>query len=369
MRRLEKNLQPPDATWKRQFRGRIRRWFGRHARELPWRQTKDPYHVWVSEIMLQQTQVATVIPYFERFIADFPTIDALAAAPEEQVLRRWEGLGYYRRARQLHRAAQLLVSDHAGRFPRDVETVRGLPGIGRYTAGAILSIAFDDRQPILEANTVRLFSRLLAYRDDPRSNEGQRVLWQFAEEILPTKHVGDFNQGLMEVGSVVCRPVEPECPACPVAPLCPTQAQGLQREIPVAARKVRYEEVSEVCVVVRRGQRILLRRCEPDERWAGLWDFPRFPLPPGVAKPDDPKAASKLGEEVRRATGVTIGRRRHLTTIKHGVTRFRITLICYESEYEAGRLRGGEQRWVEPEELEDYPLSVTGRKIAKKLIA
>ena len=153
-------------------------WYADHARDLPWRKSRDPYRVWVSEIMLQQTQVATVRDYFERFVAAFPDVHALAAADERQVLRLWEGLGYYRRARQLHAAAKKVVAEHGGEFPRDVDALQELPGIGRYTAGAIASIAFDQRAPILEANTIRLLSRLIAYRDDPLNAAGQRVLWQ-----------------------------------------------------------------------------------------------------------------------------------------------------------------------------------------------
>ena len=194
----------PDASWLRSFRRRLPAWFDRHARKLPWRRNHDPYAVWVSEIMLQQTQVGTVVSYFDRFLAAFPTIEALAAADEQDVLRLWEGLGYYRRARQLHKAAKIIVAEHAGNFPRNPEIVRRLPGIGRYTAGAILSIAFDARQPILEANTLRLLSRLLAYDGDPRSTEGQRLLWAMAEAVLPRRGSGRMNQALMELGSEVC---------------------------------------------------------------------------------------------------------------------------------------------------------------------
>src|SRR5437870_3575879 len=174
-------------------------WCADHARELPWRRSRDPYPVWVSELMLQQTQVATVRDYFKRFIAAFPTVDELAAADEQDVLRLWEGLGYYRRARQLHRAAQSIVAEHGGQFPNEREAVRKLPGIGRYTAGAILSIAFDQPEPILEANTVRLLSRLAAYRGDPLAKPGQDLLWAWAEALVPREEPGLFNQALMEL--------------------------------------------------------------------------------------------------------------------------------------------------------------------------
>ncbi len=183
---------PLGAAWLRTFRRRLLNWYTRHARDLPWRRSRDVYRVWVSEIMLQQTQVATVEAYFKRFVATLPTIADLAAADEQEVLRLWEGLGYYRRARQLHRAAREIVERHDGQFPRDIDSVRSLPGIGRYTAGAILSIAFDQRAPILEANTIRLFARLLGYRDDPKTTAGQRVLWDAA--------------GCRAASTMVCRP-------------------------------------------------------------------------------------------------------------------------------------------------------------------
>ena len=198
---LPESEQLPDAPWRRGFRRRLKTWYADHARDLPWRRSRDPYAVWVSEIMLQQTQVATVRGYFDRFIRAFPTIDALARADEQDVLRLWEGLGYYRRARQLHAAAKIVADEHGGRFPRNRDAVDRLPGIGRYTAGAILSIAFDQRQPILEANTVRLFCRLLGYEGDPASTAGQRLLWAMAEAVLPRREVGLFNQALMELGS------------------------------------------------------------------------------------------------------------------------------------------------------------------------
>ena len=220
----------PDPQWQRELRRRLVAWYATNARELPWRRSSDPYRIWVSEIMLQQTQVATVKPYFDRFLDAFPTVEALAAADEHQVLRLWEGLGYYRRARQLHRAAQQIVAEHGGQFPRDRETVRQLPGIGRYTAGAILSMAFDAREPILEANTVRLWSRLLAYRGDATSAAGSRLLWGAAEAILPRTGSGTLNQSLMELGSTVCLPKAPRCDACPVAMLCQARAAGLDRK-------------------------------------------------------------------------------------------------------------------------------------------
>ena len=349
-----------DTKWKQNLRRRLSVWFQQNSRDLPWRRTRDPYHVWVSEIMLQQTQVVTVIPYFERFIVKFPTIVSLAAAHEDQVLRLWEGLGYYRRARQLHKASRVIVDEHAGIFPRDPDSVKALPGIGRYTAGAILSIAFDAREPILEANTIRVFSRLIAYRDDTTSAAGQRILWGAAQEFLPRKNAGDFNQAMMELGSEVCTPREPRCDKCPVAMLCPTRAGGLQDVIPVAKKKVAYEDIVEACVVVRKNGKVLLRRCVAGERWAGLWDFPR------LASSEQTGAAlhRELGQGVRELTGYDVAIGQHLKTIKHGVTRFRITLKCFEASHLSGRRKPGEFVWVRPAQLDAYALSVTGRQVA-----
>ena len=313
--------------------------------------------------MLQQTQVGTVVGYFDRFLAAFPTIEALAAADEHDVLRLWEGLGYYRRARQLQQAAKIIVAEHGGRFPRDPEIVRRLPGIGRYTAGAILSIAFDAREPILEANTLRLLSRLLAYDGDPRSAEGQRLLWAMAEAVLPRRGSGRMNQSLMELGSEVCTARRPRCEDCPVAVLCRANQQGRQAEIPRPKAKRAIEAVRQAAVLVRRRGRVLLLRWPEGRRFARLWDFPRFPI--DSDRPADVRR--ELAENVLALTGVVIAPDRQVKTLTHGVTRFRITLECYEAEF----LSNGknvetvlETRWLRPAELEKYPLSSTGRKLA-----
>ena len=356
----------PDATCRRALRRRLLAWYDRHARQLPWRRSRDPYAVWLSEIMLQQTQVGTVKGYFHRFIKKFSTIKALARADEHEVLRLWEGLGYYRRARQLHQAAKIIVAEHGGRFPRDPQLVRRLPGVGRYTAGAILSIAFDAREPILEANTLRLLSRLLAYAGQPRSTEGQRLLWAMAELLLPRRNCGRFNQAMMELGSEICTARTPRCDACPVALLCRANQQGRQREIPPPKAKRPPELVREAAVVVRRGSRVLLVRWPEGRRWAGLWDFPRFPI--------DAEHAAALRDElvknVLALTGVTIVPGRLLTTLTHGVTRFHITLECYAAQYVSHNKKNKTQletRWLRLKELDDYPLSSTGRKLAKRI--
>jgi A/G-specific adenine glycosylase len=347
------------AGEKQRLRRRLLAWYAEHARDLPWRKSRDPYRVWVSEIMLQQTQVATVRDYFERFVAMFPDVHSLAAAEEQQVLRLWEGLGYYRRARQLHAAAKIVVVDFEGKFPADVEALQSLPGIGRYTAGAIASIAFDQRAPILEANTIRLLSRLIAYRDDPLRTAGQRVLWQTAADILPTKVVARFNQALMELGSLVCTPNEPKCDACPLSVVCAAFAAGLQYKIPRPKSRQQYTDLREAAIIVRRNGRVLMRQCGESERWAGLWDFPRFAL-----EAEGPLfAVEEIITKVRLRTGVTCAPGNLFKTIKHGVTRYRITLDCYWAKHESGRAQ--EAKWIPVGDLAQTPLSTTGRKIAR----
>ena len=230
--------------------------------------------------------------------------------------------------RQLHAAAKQIVEQHGGEFPEDISDATRLPGIGRYTAGAILSIARDQRLPILEANTIRLFSRLLLYTGDLNRSAAKDRLWQFAEDVLPRKNVGQFNQAMMELGSQVCLPRAPLCNVCPLAELCPTYARGWQDRVPKVARKKVYEAVREGTVVVRRGHDVLLRQCGDDERWAGLWDFPRFAL--ASAEPEQIEAMTLKMTGIRTRVG------RHLTTIHHWVTRFRITLECYDAEYLSG---------------------------------
>jgi A/G-specific adenine glycosylase len=359
----------PDSAWRRALRRALLGWYEHHARDLPWRRNRDPYRVWISEIMLQQTQVATVRSYFERFVERFPNVAVLAAADEADVLRLWEGLGYYRRARQMHLAARQIVEQHGGVFPDTLAAVLSLPGVGRYTAGAILSIALNQRQPILEANTLRLYSRLLAYTGDPRSAAGQQRLWEFAEQILPRRHVGRFNQALMELGSEICRPRSPACAACPLAELCPTRARGCQDRIPAPAKRPVYESLSETAVIVRKQQHVLLRQCGPTERWAGLWDFPRFGAEPADGSPLDQHGSAQsaqIARRVQRLTGIEVRIGQRLQVLKHAVTRFRITLHCYSAEWIAGKPTDPDAcRWVSPAALSEYPLSTTGRKLSR----
>ena len=331
--------------------------------------------------MLQQTTVTTVIPYYEKFTARFPDVESLASASEEEVLRFWEGLGYYSRARNIHKAAQVVVNSLGGEFPQTTDALIELPGIGRYTAGAIVSFAFNRPAPIVEANTLRLYSRLLAYVDDPRKSRGQKTLWAFAEHLLPKQNAGDFNQSLMDLGSLVCQPKEPDCEACPLKTDCRAFRSGLQHEIPMLEKRPQITEVVEVAVAIACDGRYLLRRNPEGQWWAGLWDFVRFPLADcGTTLPEQPFEASTtipleflttLEDHISTAAGVrSLTVERFVSEIKHSVTRYRIRLQCFIGSTSNSKIVPDAERvhqqvqWVSPDEFANIPFSMTGRKLA-----
>ncbi len=342
---------------------RLAAWFARHARPLPWRRSAEAYPIWISEVMLQQTQVAAVVPYFERFLARFPDLASLARADEHEVLLLWEGLGYYRRARDLHRAARILMAEHGGVFPADPDAVRRLPGFGRYTANAVLSQAFDQRMPILEANSRRVLCRLLGVRADPRQGAVDKALWQAAEILLPQRQVGVFNQALMELGALVCRPDQPECGRCPLRERCHSHEHGLVDVIPARAERPAVTLVEEIAVVVHRGRRVLLVQRPADGRWGNMWEFPRVALDEGETHP---VAATRLLESI----GLRADLCDRFLTIRHSVTRFRITLNCLRALHQGGRFRPGvyvRGEWLRPEACEQYPVSMPQRRLARAL--
>jgi len=315
--------------------------------------------------MLQQTQVATVVPYFERFLVALPTLARLARASEQEVLRLWEGLGYYRRARDLHRAARQLVAEQAGRLPDDPDVWRQLPGVGRYMLGAILSQAFDRRLPIVEANSERVLCRLCGQTADPRKGATRRWLWETAEAMLPRQRVGDFNQALMELGALVCTPAAPQCGSCPLAAACVTRRLGLQEQIPTRVSRPNVVAVRESAVIVCRGRRVLLVQRPPRGRWAGMWEFPHGELAPGESHE---QAARRLAEEA----GLLVEVCSELATIRHGVTHHRITMVCFEVRHRSGTFRSGFYQdgcWLMSTELQDYPVSAPQRRLAQLLVA
>ncbi len=397
-----------DSAFKRRLRSAVLKWYDKHGRKLPWRNSADPYRVWLSEIMLQQTTVAAVVPYFQRFIARFPDVQTLASSNVDDVLRLWEGLGYYSRARNLHKAAGVIVIEHDGEFPSDVGVLKTLPGIGRYTAGAIASFAFNLPAAIVEANTERLFARLIALPDDVRSTTSRSTLWEFAESIVPNKRCGDFNQSLMDIGSQICRPVAPDCSKCPLMSCCSAFKLGLQNELPIRKARTPITTVTEICIVMRLGDKVLLRRRSEEERWAGMWDFIRFEIDEGqsrsflpertsanggsvphgnvdepfVVQPPAQVAASRemlpdtqdiqteslpatITDRIRQQTRLSQGSIVDSTEFVYSVTRYRVLLKCflYSTLSASGKLKAGQQ-WFALSELADLPLSKTGRRVA-----
>jgi A/G-specific adenine glycosylase len=314
--------------------------------------------------MLQQTQVGTVIPFFERFLDAFPTVADLAAADEDAVLRLWEGLGYYRRARHLHQAARRLVLEHAGRIPDDLTYLQTLPGLGRYTCNAILSQAFDRRLPIVEANSQRVLARLYGVTDDPRRSPARAYLWEKAQELLPASRAGDFNQALMELGALVCLPSTPRCSACPLERCCTAQQRGLQDQVPPPRRTTDTVAVEEAAVVVWKNRAVLVVQRPVSGQWAGLWEFPHGPKDPGESHE---RAALRC---LRDRTGIDADVTQELMTLRHSIMRFRISLTCFEATFRASSFRSSfysRCRWVKPEQLADFPVSAPQRRLARAL--
>jgi A/G-specific adenine glycosylase len=256
--------------------------YRKHARPLPWRANKDPYAIWICEIMAQQTRLATVIPYWERWLVRFPTVTALAEAPQGDVLAAWAGLGYYARARSLHEAARLMVERHGGRVPDTMAELLALPGIGRYTAGAIASIAFGRRVPVVDGNVGRVFARLFGIEDDLRQPRTQKQLWSLAEELVPDD-AGAFNEGLMDLGATVCTPKSPACLACPLSASCVARQTGRQDELPFLSKRAAPEEQRVELALVRRGDRILAGRRVAKGLFGGLWELPELATLPVTA--------------------------------------------------------------------------------------
>jgi A/G-specific adenine glycosylase len=295
-------------------------WYETRKRDLPWRRTRDPYAIWVSEVMLQQTQVKTVLGYYERWMERFPTLTALAAAEDADVLHAWQGLGYYSRARRLLSGARAVVERHGGELPRSPEALLALPGIGPYSAGAIASIAFGLPEPLVDGNVVRVLSRLFALRGDPAKAPLKGQLWQLARGLVPADKPSEFNQSLMELGATLCTPVSPRCPECPVAQHCRGLALGIERELPELAKRKAPTELRTAAAYVRKGDAVLLRQLPADApRWAGLWVLPFAEL----SATETPESAST---RALAELGLKGAPQAVLREARHTITRFRITL-------------------------------------------
>ncbi|HTI97272.1 MAG TPA: A/G-specific adenine glycosylase [Dongiaceae bacterium] len=344
------------------------KWFAASARELPWRRTRDPYAIWVSEIMLQQTQVKTVIPYWERWLRELPTVAALASASPDKIHKLWEGLGYYTRVRNMQKAAQQIVRDHVGQFPNDFAAVLALPGIGRYTAGAICSIAFNQPTPLLDGNVIRVLTRVFGIATDPKEKTTNARLWHLAEQLVQqagaTSAAGTgnscshLNQSLMELGALVCTPKQARCGICPIQTLCVAFRENRVAELPNLGRRVAATERRFLAMVVQRNGKFLVRQRPADTVNAHLWEFPNMELAPDATDPAPAVRPFRLAPHAAP-----------LTRVKHTITRYRITVDVYPATLPAQAKATPAGRWLTLAELDELAFTSAHRKILRHLQA
>ena len=355
------------------FSTHLLNWYHKNKRTLPWRGHRNPYAVWVSEIMLQQTRVETVIPYFKKWMKLFPNVRALAKASEREVLNAWEGLGYYSRARNFHKAAKIVVDEYGGKLPRDVDELWKLPGIGRYTAGALASIIFGIDEPALDGNLKLVYARLFDVKRPVNSTEGEKLLWKIAYENLPKGRAADFNQALMDLGATVCVPKNPRCEVCPLARDCKAKARGVQHLRPVkVAKKHVPHYVHVAAVIVERIGRgaspngdnslyVLLSQRPSKGLLAGMWEFPNA----RVEGESVEEAASALRAAYR--LNVRMKRGLHpLVVVEHTYSHFKVTVNAFRCEL-SKTATGDHLKWIRLKDLEKYPMGKVDRAIARKL--
>jgi A/G-specific adenine glycosylase len=355
------------------FRRQLLRWFRREHRDLPWRRARDPYCIWVSEIMLQQTQVVTVLRYYRNFLQKFPTLRELAAASPSSVLALWAGMGYYSRARNLHRAARIIVNRYDGRFPQRYEDLRSLPGVGRYTAGAILSIAFGQRYPVVDGNVERVLARVMALHGDVKSASHQKTLWFLAGQLVPPGSPSDFNQGIMELGATVCLPRQPQCGLCPVRSLCRAYHLNLETSIPRSHGAGKVHSIHRLAAVVRDSRnRFLLIQRRDEKLMRDFWEFPQFDLPEGQKGTRGVEDSSSfLSRSLQTRFGREFNISHLLCRLQQSITFRRIKLQVFEARLngQATGLRCDRWpcRWVKAGALKKYLFDSASLKIFSAL--
>ena len=341
-------------------------WFTKAKRDLPWRIDANPYRIWLSEIMAQQTRLDTVTPYFERFIQVFPTVHHLARAPLDRVLANWSGLGYYSRARNLHAAAKLLVERHAGELPPTAEQLGNLPGIGAYTAGAIASIAFGQAVPVVDGNVTRVLSRLFDLELDVTKTAGRKRVWELAAALVPANHPGRFNESLMELGALVCAPIGPACNACPLARFCQACKRGLQAERPVQTPKRPPKPVQVRTAWIRRpDEGLLLLRSPPSGLFGGLWNLPMFPQDASPSR--RPLSLRAFRTALQTSLGIELVRCEQAARLTHQLTHRLLQISVSDCALGSGplQLKGFPAAiWVNsPAELAKVGISSLTRKV------
>ncbi len=353
----------PDPQTHAIFAERLLDWFVLHARDLPWRRERNPYRDWVAVEMLQQRRIETAISYYERFLVRFPTIQALAAASLEEVLKVWEGLGYYARARNLYAAARQVVATRGGRLPDTFEGLLALPGVGRYIAGAVASIAFGRDVAAVDGNVRRVLCRVFGIREDVTRAAVQRELERLAASLLPPGRAGAFDEALMELGAIVCTPRSPRCERCPLCDLCLAHAEGEPEALPVRRprKRVPHYDVA-AAVTIRDDGRVLVAQRNADDMLGGLWEFPGGKREPGETLPEC------LAREMREEMDVEVGVGELLLVVEHAYTHFRITLYAFRCRLLSGEPRCldcAAFRWATSVELDGLPMSVADRKVAR----
>ena len=339
---------------------RLLDWYRQAGRELPWRNTRDPYLIWLAEIMLQQTTVAAVIGYYQRFLENFPTIEHLAAAPLEAVIDLWAGLGYYARARNLHAAAKMVVEEFAGNFPSEVTSLQQLPGVGRSTAGAIAALAFERRAAILDGNVRRILCRLFALQEPPRSTIAEKQLWQWAELLTPQAGVHDYTQAIMDLGATVCLPRRPLCEQCPLQQLCLARSLGLEQQLPVKTATKKQPLRQQAALLIEWQGRYLVRRRLASGFLGGLWEFPTIGLAAGEAAEE--KIRLLMAEFAVRGTPQPLG------NIRHIYSHFRLELQLFRLVLpERSSVADGGTDWCELSQLQALALHGAHKKALGKL--
>jgi A/G-specific adenine glycosylase len=339
-------------------------WYAIHARQLPWRDHPDPYVIWISEIMLQQTRVETVIDYFTNWIRAFPDIETLAHSSEQDVLRQWEGLGYYSRARNIHKTARILQSEYDGQLPADPQMLQTLPGIGRYTAAAITSIAFGMDQAALDGNIRRILSRIFDISLPIRTPAAEKLFWELAEENLPAGQAGDYNQALMDLGATICLPGKPRCLLCPLQPHCLAFERGVQEQRPVIPEKKPVPHYIVTAAILERNQHFLIAQRPANGLLGGLWEFP------GGKQEDNETLPAALQREIMEELGCEVIVGAHFGEYQHAYTHFRVTLhafICSLTNGEPQPIEASQLAWVPVQHLSDYPMGKIDRQIAEQL--
>lgn len=341
------------------FSKKILFWYKKNARDLPWRQTRDPYKIWISEIMLQQTTVSAVIPFYERWIKVFPTVKDVAKAPYQKILSHWQGLGYYQRARNLQNAAKIIAQEHAGKIPSDFEALRKLPGFGPYTIGAVLSIAYGLRYSIIDANVRRFIMRVMAIIGPADTTQDEQIR-SFLDHVMPNQEMEFFSQALMEIGALICRSKEPLCLMCPVKSECQAYAQGIQDQIPVPKKKI-FKQIDTVIAVVERGGKLFIQKRPPKGFLADMWEFPGGKVETGE------DLITALKRELKEELNVEIISAQPLMLVKHAYTQFKVNLNVFLCQLKEEPKTPLKHKWVAFESLKKYPMPSGTIKIIDRL--